>query len=350
MKNQLGGLARRATYIEQQRAAGIPVLHLEAGDAFHKGYNVADKDKKQVGAAADLFLQQFAAQGLHAYNLGDRDLGLGMDTLLALSKKAKFPILNANVLKDGTPVFKPSAIVEVAGYQIGLVGAVTALFVNKTQLEQDSGVTLAAPAPLVKAEVDKLKAAGISLIFVLGHLNAKEMEAVAAASPDITAILGGQSNLQQRTLKMVEGVFVADAYQKGKNLSVLDLFVRGGSLKFVDRYRRKSLETLKANLDRQVQSRAKSIEQAKKDPVRARSVEYLERNLVQLRTQLQEVEFDLEDAVAPVADASFVKWELKGMSTSFVDEANSAAAVKAYRDVYPDPTKKKRPAPVPPKR
>ncbi len=347
MKSRLGGLARRATYIDGLRKDGVPLLHLDAGDAFQQKYALYEKDKAQVEAAARLYLKTFADMGLHAYNLGDRDLALGLDRLKALEKKAKFPILSANLLKDGKPVFTPSTVVEVGGYRIGVIGVITTLFVNKTSLEQNSGLTIAEPAPIVKAEADALRAKGVKIIVALAHLNDREVETLAKAVPDLTAILGGQSNRRQPLLKSAGGVFLANGYMRGKNMSVLDLFVNGDSLKFVDRDKGAAMKRRQRTLEAQIQGRERSIEAAKKDPARAKSVDYLERNLVQLKTELQELELDLEDLAEPDPNASYVKWELKGMTTAYADHAKTAAAVKAYRDVYPDPTRKKKTPPPP---
>ena len=321
---------------------------MDAGDAFQKGFSVTDADRKMVEDAADLYLKVYKQMGVKAYNIGDRDLALGIDSLKAIQKKAPFPILSANLLKDGKPIFQPSTVLKVAGYDVGVVGVVTALFVNRQQLIKDNpGLELTDPAEAVKIQVAALNKKGVDLIVVLAHLNDNEIDRVAETNPGVHFILGGQTNRQQRVLKSVGNTFLANAYMRGKNLSVFDVHVQNGSLKLVDRGKRAAMEKRITELKAQVGSRERSIELAKKDEKRAGTVDYLERNLVQLRTELQEIELELADVAAPDPKSSYVTWDLFDVHKTIPDEEKVAKIVADFRKVHPDPAKKPRPPVAP---
>ena len=348
MKNRLGGLARRATYIRQIKEQHIPLVHLDAGDAFQAKYDVMEIDRKQVEAAVDVYLTVFEAMGLQGYNIGDRDLALGLTQLKALEKKAKFPILSANVVgTDGKPIFKPSIMLTAAGKKIGVIGVVTTLFVNKAKWTKEQGYDVTDPIAAVRRELPLLKKQGAEIIMVLAHLNETEIDELAEAAPDVNFILGGQTNRPQHLVQRINKSFVFTAYIKGKNMSVLDLHVNeAGSLVFADKDARGALERRRQQLESQVTARSRSLEAAQKDEKRKASVTYLERNLVQLKTELQGVVMELEDLPETDANSSYVRWQQLGMTPVFEDDSATKALIDAYRKNHPDPTKKARP-PIP---
>jgi 2',3'-cyclic-nucleotide 2'-phosphodiesterase (5'-nucleotidase family) len=344
VKARLGGLARRATYISQLTKEGVPFLHLDAGDVFQSKYEISETDRPGVLAVADVFIDAFHRMDVKAVAIGDRDLVLGIETLKAIDKKSKFPLLSSNVLKDGKPVFTPSVLVTVNGKKIGIVGAVTALFVNRQKLEARDGVKLAPASETVPAEIAKLKAQGAEIFILLGHLNDSEVAAAVKAAPEIDFVLGGQWLRMDRVLKRVDGAWVSGGYMRGKNLSVMDLHVKNGSLEFVDRNSKLALEKRKQQLELQIRGREQSMERARKNAPKGNppANDFLARNLVRLKTELQEVTMDIEDAQAPDQTASYIIWNMLGVDTSFEDEQHVGQAVAAYRAIHPDPTKKKK--------
>ena len=350
MKARLGGLARRGTYIEQLKSTAIPLIHLDAGDAFQATYQVNEASKAQVRAAAEIYLNTFQTMGLQAYTVGDRDLALGIPLLKELAEKAAFPFLSANIQdEENAHVFEPSVLLEAGGLKIAVIGATTTLFVNKQQVTSEYKIQLNDPAEAVAAQVARWKAQGVELFVVLAHLNEGEVEKVAQRNPEVQLVLGGQSLRKQATLERSETAWVANAYMRGKNLSVLSLFVRDGSLTFVDPNNQQALQRQQAQLEQQIAAQQRFLESARTEATRASSIPHLERRLVQLRTELQQVGFALEDVEEIDPNASHVAWELKGMTTEYSDHTEIAAKVQAYRAEFPDPAAARRRA-TPPNR
>jgi 2',3'-cyclic-nucleotide 2'-phosphodiesterase (5'-nucleotidase family) len=200
------------------------------------------------------------------------------------------------------------------------------------------------PPALVAQEIKRRKAEGADIFILLSHLNPTETAEVAEKNPELHFILGGQEMKYRHGLTLHGQTLVAEAFMRGKNLSVLSLQIKDGSFRFVDRNYKSSLVKRVAALDNQIKTRSVYIENARKDPKKARSLEYFERNLVQLKTELQMTKMDLEDAREPDSNASQVSWELKGVDTSLADEKNIKELVTAYRKIYPDPTQKNKAA------
>lgn len=90
-------------------------LVLDSGDMFH-GTNEANINKGEgVVQVANLM-------GYDAMTPGNHDFNFGYDRLVEIKDELKFPILSANIYKDGKPAFQEYKIVEVGGKKIGLFG------------------------------------------------------------------------------------------------------------------------------------------------------------------------------------------------------------------------------------
>ncbi len=276
--------------------------------------------------------------------VGDRDLALGVARLRAFEKKGSFAFLSANILdSDQKPVFSPSIVVDLAGVKVGVIGATTALFYNKDERQNADRILVQPAAPAVAAEATRLAANGVKFVVLLGHLNPSEVEECIDAAPQIGLVLGGQWLEFDQLLRSHKGVLIAGAFQRGKNVSVLDAYVKNDSWKFVDRDARAALEGKKRELEAQILGRQKMIDSSKNDPSQADTVKFFEQNLVQLKTDLQEATLDLEDLTAPDPKASFVRWRLAPMDASLADDPTVQKSIDKHREKYPDPSK-----PVPP--
>ena len=82
---------------------------------------------KRRGEEQGWFLRLYETMGYDALNIGDTDLGLGVEYLKTLQKKSKIPFLSANLKekKTGRPIFKSHLVKEVDGMKIGIIGLLT---------------------------------------------------------------------------------------------------------------------------------------------------------------------------------------------------------------------------------
>ena len=92
----VGGVARRATTINQEKKKNPYTLVLDAGDSL-----VGDQDPalKTQGKSS---VEAMNRLGYDAMALGPADLALGLETLRARMAEAKFPMLSANAVVTGT--------------------------------------------------------------------------------------------------------------------------------------------------------------------------------------------------------------------------------------------------------
>ncbi len=118
-----GGLARRKTAIDAERARGLPTVLMDAGNALFR-----DPTRPAAPLAqqkAELVLEQMEAQGTVAMAVGERDLSQGLAYLqkATRAKSKKMKLLSANLVdKAGKAPFAASMVVEAGGLKVGVVG------------------------------------------------------------------------------------------------------------------------------------------------------------------------------------------------------------------------------------
>lgn len=130
-KKPLGGLARKATILEQLNNEGINPLVLDAGDLLFKK-NVLDPgvtlDVSKVNA--EIIIDSFIEMGCDAFSPGSKDFAGGLDFILSQYKRSTFPFLSCNIAnKTGELIFEPYVIIEKNNINIGIVG-LTSVFDN----------------------------------------------------------------------------------------------------------------------------------------------------------------------------------------------------------------------------
>ena len=159
-----GGAARIKTIVDQVRLEDGNVVLLDGGDQF-QGTLFYTQYK---GAEAQ---EMMNALGYDAMAVGNHEFDDGPDTLGRFVDGANFPVLSANIDASAEPTLagkiQPSAVIEIGGETIGVVGYTT----------EDTAI-LSSPGPnvvfnnieaSVQAAVDDLTAQGINKIMAVSH-------------------------------------------------------------------------------------------------------------------------------------------------------------------------------------
>lgn len=152
------GMAKLKTLKEQQQ----PDLMVDAGDAF-QGLPVSNLSKGEEMAKA------MNEVGYDAMAIGNHEFDFGYDQLKKLEGILNFPLLSANVYKDGKLAFLPSTIVNKNGVNYGIIGVTTPETQTKTSPEGIVGVTFADPLETVTREMTKLNGQ-VDAFVILSHL------------------------------------------------------------------------------------------------------------------------------------------------------------------------------------
>lgn len=205
-------------------------LLLDAGDAT-QGAPLASLTKGS--APIDLM----NAAGYDAMCLGNHEFDFGMDNLLANVEAAQFPVLGANVWRDGVPLLDgvacatgvagngANAILECGGRRIGVFGLTTQATAWSVSPDAVADVTFADEVEVAQAQIAELAGQGVDAIVCLAHLGNGDVPCTAPelaqslsteAASQLTAIIDGHSHTVENDL--VNGVLVV---QTGCNLAAV---------------------------------------------------------------------------------------------------------------------------------
>ena len=83
--------------------------------------------------------------GYDAMVVGNHEFDFGYENALAYQKLLNFPILSANVYKDGERVFQPYTVIEKNNRKYGIIGLTTPETATKTHPKNVEGVEFRNP-------------------------------------------------------------------------------------------------------------------------------------------------------------------------------------------------------------
>ena len=255
-----GGLDVFGGYLRNLRAAraadGGAVIVLDAGDTYQGGLESDISEGALVIDAYNALGYTAAAIGNHDFEFGavDRPGRLINQTddargaLKALAKRARFPMLAANLLDAATgapvdwPNVSPSTLVDVAGIKVGIIGVMTIDALRSTLAAHVQGLALAPLEDTVIAQARLLRSRGATIVLVTAHAGGRctefgdpknldscddpsEIFDLARAVPEglVDAIVAGHTHTAMA--HVVNGIPVVEANALGQFFSRVDLFI-----------------------------------------------------------------------------------------------------------------------------
>jgi 5'-nucleotidase/UDP-sugar diphosphatase len=184
-----GGYARQATLIKKFRASDPNPLLLNGGDTFQGTlyFNVYE------GLAEAAFMNMV---GYQAMAVGNHEFDRGPATLGAFAKVAKFPLLAANLDVSAEPTLvgkvKATAVLEVGGQKVGIVGAITPDLPSISS--PGPNVRMLDLRTSVQKAVDELVAQGLNKIVMVSHVGLSGERELAKNIKGLDFIVGGHSH------------------------------------------------------------------------------------------------------------------------------------------------------------
>lgn len=163
--NDTGGYARRMGLIRQERQQDRNLLLLDAGD-FSQGTPYFNYYRGRVEIAA------MNRMGYDVATLGNHEFDNGLDTLAAILREAKFPVVCANYDFSGTPladIIKPYVILRKGGLKIGVFG----LGCDPNGLISEKNFVPARyfdPYPIAQVMANTLRQQNCDVVICLSHL------------------------------------------------------------------------------------------------------------------------------------------------------------------------------------
>ena len=188
----IGGVARRATLIRNERESAEHVLVLDAGDALLNDKVLA---KTTRGKSS---IEVMNLMGYDAMTLGMRDLSLlSTDELQQRISEAEFPVLSANAfLTNSTQLLtEPYVVLEMADHHVGILG-LTESGSTDAVLVSDPAEAVAKWLPEVRGKAD--------IVILLSHAGLDTDRLIAQQSMGIDLVVSG-GNITTPEAIIVEG-------------------------------------------------------------------------------------------------------------------------------------------------
>ncbi len=206
------------------KASTEHALLVDAGDAT-QGASFAS-----ISQGADV-VRMMNEAGYDLMTAGNHEFDYGTDVLLENKEIAEFPILAANVLKNGNPLLESSAVIEEAGYKIGFIGLTTVSTATSTNPTFLTGVTFEDEVKTAKKEIAALKDETDAIVLVC-HMGDNQAavsrtseQLISELSEDeqaeVCAVIDGHSHTIEN--KIVQGVPVIQTGVNFTNLGKLTL-------------------------------------------------------------------------------------------------------------------------------
>ncbi|MEX3514047.1 bifunctional UDP-sugar hydrolase/5'-nucleotidase [Corynebacterium sp. LK2536] len=170
-------------------------------------------------------LQVLNDMGVEASAVGNHEFDQGFDDLTGrIIPKSDYPVLGANVLKDGQPAMEASHVSEIDGVKVGYVGTVTQLTAEKVAPSAIEGITFTDPVEATNKEATRLKESGeADVVVALMHEDAEQY--AEGFNNDVDVLFGGDSHVRSQGTVEREGALPlhwAQGHEYGKVLNDVD--------------------------------------------------------------------------------------------------------------------------------
>ena len=185
-KKPLGGLARKATIIDNVKLEGYNPIIVDAGNLFFKSNKPVVGLNSEINKInANVIVESFNLIGCDALSIGENDLSNGLDYILKLKEKANFPFISANLVdKDNNLIFNPYVVVDRGDVWVAFIGLASSF--------SNSEVSVLDPLTSLKKIIDEVKQKS-ELIVLLFNADDDDVLELQNSSVSIDLIIRSKS-------------------------------------------------------------------------------------------------------------------------------------------------------------
>ena len=222
----MGGLARKATIIDNLRAEGFDVLILDAGNLLFKKETIGPGTPTETGKmTAEIIVNAYNQIGCNSFSPGSKDFAAGLAFVKEMQMLAKFPFISANIHdSNGNRLFDPYLIEVVEGVSIGVIGLASS-FIHSDVYIQD-------PMEALEEIVNEVDSQSDILILMFDSVEADHSKLQASGYP-IDLVIRSKSKTRSRDggNKDIPAYSCGD---RGKYLYQFDITVSDPHKKYID--------------------------------------------------------------------------------------------------------------------
>jgi len=234
---RFGGLDRLTAALEELGLGGPTALHIDCGDLLATNTDVPRVLVPQMPLKAEALIAVLAGNGCAALAVGDGDLVLPVEALLAIGERHGLPLLCANLVDaENRPVFQRVEIVERAGLRIAIFGLLAQNLVQP-DLDDDSTIKV---GEIVEAQGLRLlpwRTAArdlvanlegrVDMIVCASHLGHQANLELAELCPRIDVICGPHFKGIEQPHTVVGSTIVTFVHRKAANVTCVERWWAG---------------------------------------------------------------------------------------------------------------------------
>jgi 2',3'-cyclic-nucleotide 2'-phosphodiesterase (5'-nucleotidase family) len=228
-RQEVGGIARLAALVRAIRAENdrrqVRTLVLVAGDIL-QGTPLSTVFRGEPDVAA------FNAMGVAAITIGNHEFDFALDNFQRLQRQAAFPFLSANVVEkeSGRPLSRPFLTIPLAeGLALTILGVTTEELLTTTMPANVASLGVTGAVSSLRPLYEQARSRGPVLL--LSHAGYRMDEQIAAALPELAAVIGGHDHILLSPYRRVGAVPIFQAFEKGRYLGRIDLRIDAVSKK-----------------------------------------------------------------------------------------------------------------------
>jgi len=220
----LGGLARKATILEDLSNQNINPIVLDAGDLFFKKDIIEPGITTDIAKInADIIVESFNKMGCDAFSPGSKDFASGLNFLKSLEKKSKFPFISANLAnKKGELLFEPYIIKKHKGNRIAIIGLSSEFTSNE--------IVVLEPIVTLQNVINRI--GDVDLVVLLFNASDKDLNMLYSSQLPVDFILRSKGRV--RSSDGGSKIPTYSAGDRGKIIYRFDINLVDSKLPFVD--------------------------------------------------------------------------------------------------------------------
>ncbi len=230
-REDVGGIARMAAVIRDIRAENshknIRTLVLVAGDIL-QGTPMSTVFRGEPD------VECLNAMGVDAVTVGNHEFDFGLENFLKLQGRAAFPFLSANIVEkeSGRPLCRSFLTIPLKDeLAVTVIGVTTDELLTTTLADNVAKLGVIDSVSSVRQVHDGVRSRGPVLL--LSHSQHRIDREIAAAMPDLAAIIGGHDHVLLSPYRQEGSVPIFQAFEKGRYLGRVDLRIDAVSKKAV---------------------------------------------------------------------------------------------------------------------
>ncbi len=218
-----GGIARRATLIQQLRKSNPNILLVDSGSFFAGGTMDQESQGEELDKARTLVhLKAMEMMKYDAAVLSPDEFNFGREFLEENIGKTKISFLGANI---ASKEIAPYLVKKFGKAQVGIIGLVNPLAGAKAQ-----GLPFIEPQEALKNAVGQLKKRNVDLIVLMSGLDEAQDQALLKDNPEINIIIEGAKSAKEKVSTNIGPVLVLAPRWEGRRLVVASLSIKNKNL------------------------------------------------------------------------------------------------------------------------